>query len=249
MSEEETPSQTVKALPMRVPEELLRRNAERKRVKKGVLEESDETRVFEKTLYLPYLDFTYQYPTTKGLFSKQFITGNGRSVVVALREIDLGFYPELVAVVPQLTELNPASLALVEGVDSTVLVQERLDDLKRILSEYDRQLDQLREKYSSFSKTDDARQDLKDSIDRLKRTRERRWKMFADGLKLPSIIDLEKLELVEGSLFYMPYFVVKFVRSGESRFLVWNREGKEEEPVAEELRNNSRFRELVEDRA
>jgi hypothetical protein len=79
----------------------------------------------------------------------------------------------------------------------------------------------------------------------MKKTRETRWKMFADGLKLPSKIDLEKLELLEGNLFYIPYFVARFSRGGESRFLVWNREGKENETIAEELMKNSKFRELI----
>lgn len=69
--------------------------------------------------------------------------------------------------------------------------------------------------------------------------------MFADGLKLPSKIDLEKFELLEGNLFYMPYFVARFSRSGESRYLVWNREGKENDTIAEELMKNSKFRDLV----
>ena len=69
--------------------------------------------------------------------------------------------------------------------------------------------------------------------------------MFADGLKLPSKIDLEKLELLEGSLFYMPYYIAWFSRRGESRFLVWDREGKENDAIADELTKNSKFRELI----
>ena len=69
--------------------------------------------------------------------------------------------------------------------------------------------------------------------------------MFADGLKLPSKINLEKFELLEGNLFYIPYFVARFSRGGESRFLVWDREGKENETIAEELAKNGKFRELV----
>jgi len=99
--------------------------------------------------------------------------------------------------------------------------------------------------YNSLLKTENAMQDLKDSSDHLKKIREVRWKMFADGLKLPSKIDLEKIELLEGSLFYMPYFMVKFIRAGESRFFVWDREGKENESLSDELMKNSKFRDLV----
>jgi len=69
--------------------------------------------------------------------------------------------------------------------------------------------------------------------------------MFADGLKLPAKIDLEKIEFLEGNLFYMPYFIARFSRGGESRFLVWDREGKENETIAEELMNNGKFRDLI----
>src|SRR5205823_9532803 len=99
--------------------------------------------------------------------------------------------------------------------------------------------------YDSLLKTDSAKQDIKDSIDHLKKTRETRWKMFADGLKLPSKVDLGKLELLEGSLFYMPYYIAWFSRGGESRFLVWDREGKENDTIAEELMNNGKFRDLI----
>jgi hypothetical protein len=69
--------------------------------------------------------------------------------------------------------------------------------------------------------------------------------MFADGLKLPSKIDLEKLELLEGSSFFIPYFVARLSRGGESRFLVWDREGRENETIAEELMKNGKFRDLI----
>jgi len=43
----------------------------------------------------------------------------------------------------------------------------------------------------------------------------------------------------------MPYYIAWFSRSGESRFLVWDREGKENDAIADELMKNSKFRELI----
>ena len=230
---------------MVVQEAVLQQSAERKRIKRSILAESEEQRVFEKTFYLPYLYFTYNYPAQKGLWSKQTVQGLGRSVLLALREVDFGFYPELVSLTHQIMEMRPEPDSIIEGVDSTVLVSERLGELKLMLSNYDNQLQLLTSQYDSLAKTDPAREDVKDSTDHLKKTREARWKLFADGLKLPPKIDLEKLELVDGILFYLPYFMVQFRLGRESRFLVWDREGKENESMAEELAKNSRFRELV----
>jgi len=235
----------VRALPMLVPESLVQQDAEKKRVKKGILGGSEERFVFGKTIYLPYLEFTYQYSTEKGFLSKQNVLVQGRSAVMALREVNLGFYPELVSLLPQLIDIEPESGSVVHGVDSTILVNERLEELKTILSDYDSQLEELSKQYDSLTKTDRARQEIKENIDHLKQTREARWKMFADGLKLPSKIDLEKFGFLEGNLFYMPYFVTRFSRGGESRFLVWDRAGKENETIAEELMRNNKFRELV----
>jgi len=133
----------------------------------------------------------------------------------------------------------------VQGVDSTILVSERLDELRRMLSDYDHQLQELSKQRDSLTKNDSAKQEIKENIDHIRKTRETRWKMFADGLKLPSKIDLEKFEILEGNLFYIPYFVARFSRGGESRFLVWDRAGKENETIAEELTKNGKFRELV----
>ncbi len=236
----------VRALPMAVSYSILRQSAEKKRIKKGLLADCEESLVFKKTLYLPYLDFSYLYPAEKGfLFSKQPVQGQGRSVVLALREIDLGFYPELAALTSQAVDLEYEPDSIVEGIDSTVLVNERLDELKRMLFDYDTRLEELSKQYDTLPKTAPTRKDLKENIDHLRKTREMRWKMFADGLKLPSRVDLEKIELLEGNLFYMPYFIVRFSSTGESRFFVWDREGKENEPLAEELARNNRFRELV----
>ncbi len=246
MNEGAAPEQIIiKALRMLVPEGVVQQDAEKKRVKKGILGGSEERIVFGKVLYLPYLDFTYQYPTKKGFLSKQSTIGQGRSVVMALREVNLGFYPELISLVPQLTDIEPDSGSVVQGADSTILVSERLDELKTMLSDYDNQLLELSKQHDSLTKKDSARQEIKENIDHLKKTRETRWKMFADGLKLPSKIDLEKFEFLEGDLFYMPYFLARFSRGGESRFLVWDREGKENDTIAEELMKNSKFRDLV----
>src|SRR6266705_6393622 len=230
---------------MLVPESVVQQDDEKKRVKRGILGGSEERFVFGKILFLPYLDFTYQYSTEKGFLSKQSVLAQGRSVVIALREVNLGFYPELVSVVSQLVDMEPDLGSMVQGVDSTILVSERLDELRRMLSDYDQQLQELSKQRDSLTKTDSAKQEIKENIDHMKKTRETRWKMFADELKLPSKIDLEKLELLEGDLFYIPYFVARFSRGGESRFLVWNRDGKENETIAEELTKNGKFRELV----
>jgi hypothetical protein len=246
LNEEAAPEQIiVKALQMLVPEGVVQKDAEKKRVKKGILGGSEERFVFGKTIYLPYLEFTYQYSTEKGFLSKRSILAQGRSVVMALREVNLGFYPELISIMPQLAEVKSESGSVVQGVDSPILVSERLDELRRMLSDYDHQLQELSKQRDSLTKKDSAKQEINENIDHMKKTRETRWKMFADGLRLPSKIDLEKFELLEGNLFYIPYFVARFSRGGESRFLVWDRNGRENETIAEELTKNGKFRELV----
>lgn len=230
---------------MLIPESVVQENAEKKRVKRGILRGSEERLVFGKVLYLPYLDFTYQYSTEKGFLSKQNVLSQGRSVIMALREVNMGFCPELIAIVPRLVDMEPDSGSVVRGVDSTVLLRERLDELRKILFDYDSQLEELSKQHDSLPKTNPTKQNIRESIDHLKKTRETRWKIFADGLKLPSKIDLEKFELLEGNLFYIPYYVTRFSRGGESRFLVWDRTGKENETVAEELMKNGKFRDLI----
>ena len=246
MDEGTAPDQIImRALPLLVPEIVVQQNAENKRVKKGILGGSEERLVFGKTLYLPYLEFTYQYTSEKGFLSKQSVLAQVRSVILALREVNLGFYPELISLMPQLLDIEPEPGSVIRGIDSTILVGVRLDELRRILSDYDSQLQELSKQYDSLSKTDPAKREIKENIDHLKKTRETRWKIFADGLKLPSKIDLETLALLEGNLFYMPYFIARFSREGESRFLVWDREGKENETIAEELMKNGKFRDLI----
>ncbi len=238
----------IRALPMLVPESVVQQDAEKNRVKRGILGGAEERFVFGKTFYLPYLQFTYQYLREKGLLSKQSVLSQGRSAVIAFQEVDFGFYPDLVSLMPQLTDLETDSGSVIQGVDSMTLVRDRFDELRRTLSEYDHQVEELSKQYDSLMKTNHSRQEIKDSIDHLKKTRETRWKMFADGLKLPSKIDLEKLELLEGSSFFIPYFVARLSRGGESRFLVWDREGRENETIAEELMKNGKFRDLVQSR-
>ena len=236
---------TIRALPLLVPESIVQQDAEKKRVKRGILGGSEERFVFGKTLYLPYLEFSYQYSTAKGFLSKQNVLVQGRSVVMALREVNLGFYPELISLLPQLADVEHDSGSVVRGVESTILVSERLDELKKMLSDYDKQLLELSKQHDSLTKIDRAKREIKENIDHLKKTREMRWKMFADGLKLPSKIDLETFEFLEGSVFYMPYFLARFSRGGESRFLAWDRGGKENDTIEEELTKNSKFRDLV----
>ncbi len=250
MREGAAPEHTVvRALPSLVPDDVFQRDAEKKRIKKGILGGSEERVLFAKTFYLPYLDFTYQYSTVKGFLSKQTILGQGRSVVMALREVNFGFYPEMASLAPQLADMESESNSVVQGVDSTVLVSERLDELKQMLSGYDKQLEDLSQQYNSLLKTDNAKQDVKENIDSLRKTRESRWKMFAEGLKLPSKIDMDKFEFLEGNLFYVPYFMAKLSRGGESRFLVWDREGKENDSLADELVKNNKFRDLIQSHA
>src|SRR5258708_17487981 len=172
----------VRALPMLVPESLVQQDDEKKRVKKGILGGSEERFVFGKTIYLPYLEFSYQYSTEKGFLSKQNVLAQGRSAVMALREVNLGFYPELVSLLPQLVDIEADSGSVVQGVDSTILVSERLEELKTMLSDYDGQLQELSKQRDSLTKRDSAKQETKENIDHLKKTRETRWKMFADWL-------------------------------------------------------------------
>src|SRR5436853_7534708 len=180
---------------MLVPESVVQHDAEKKRVKRGILGGSKSRFFFAKTLYLPYLDFTYQYSTEKGFLSKQSVLAQGRSAVMALREVNLGFYPELISLLPQLADVEPDSGSVVRGVESTILVSERLDELKRMLSDFDHRLQELSIQYDSLTKTDRAKQEIKENIDQLKKTRETGWKMFAAGLKLPSKVELQKVDL------------------------------------------------------
>src|SRR5207249_9983514 len=71
----------IKALPMAVAEAAFQHDAEKKRIKKGILGGSAEHRVPDKTLYMPYLDLTSQFSADKGQLSKQTVLGQERSVV------------------------------------------------------------------------------------------------------------------------------------------------------------------------
>src|SRR2546425_10460533 len=102
LNESAVPGQMiVKGLPMQVPESVVQQNAEKKRVKKGILGGSEERFVFGKTLYLPYLEVSYQYSTAKGFLSKQSVLAQGRSAGMGLREGNLGFYPGIISFLPQ----------------------------------------------------------------------------------------------------------------------------------------------------
>ena len=240
---------TIRAVPLAVAEEVLLRDTDRKRAKKGILGGTEEKIVFAKTIFLPFLDFTYRFLSEKGLLSKQTVISEGRSTVLALREANLGFDPSLVALAPMLSDMEEDSASIIAGVDSTILVSERLNELKNLLRDYEVQSEERSKQYEALPKESAARENLKENIEYLRKTKLLRWKMFADGLQLPPKLDLERLELLDGTLFYVPYFIAKLSRGGERRYVVWNREGKEDETIADEMTKNSKFRALVEVRA
>ncbi len=229
---------TVRAVHLTVPEEVFLRDTDRKRAKKGLLGGTEEKIVFAKTIFLPYLDFTYRFPAEKGLVSKQTVISEGRS--------NFGFDPRLVALIPMLADMEEDSASIVKGVDSTVLVSERLVELKNLLRDYEVQSEERSKQYEALPKESPARENLKENIEYLRKTKLLRWKMFADGLQLPPKLDLDRLELLDGTLFYMPYFIAKLSRGGERRYIVWNREGKEDDTIADEMTKNNKFRALVE---
>jgi len=237
---------TVRAVPLAVPEEVFLRDTDRKRAKKGILGGTEEKVVFAKTIFLPYLDFTYRFPAEKGLVSKQTVISEGRSTILALREANFGFDPRLVALAPMLADMEEDSTSVVKGVDSTVLVSERLAELKNLLRDYEIQSEERSKQYEALPKESPARENLKENIEFLRKTKLLRWKMFADGLQLPTKLDLDRLELLNGTLFYLPYFITKLSRGGERRYIVWNREGKEDDMIADEMTKNNKFRALVE---
>ncbi len=239
----------VRILPLSVPEQVLLGEMERKRRKRWLFGRSEEKVRLARTLYLPYLEFSYRYSVEKGLVLKQRVINEGRSVMLALREVDFGFQPELLQLVPQLTEadLNPSSV--ISGVDSTSLVDERLEGLKKLLSHQDDQVAQISKEIEATPKNGPAKDQLKEQLENLKKTRESRWKTFSEGLGLPSKLDLNNLELVDSSLFYIPYFIAKLSRGRESRLLVWDSSGKENGAMAAELVKNTKLRELIESHA
>ncbi len=152
---------TVRVAPLVVPEEVFLRDTDRKRAKKGILGGSEERVVFAKTIFLPYLDFTYRFPAEKGLLA------------------------------PMLTDMQEDSSSIVTGIDSTVIVSERLAELKNLLRDYEVQSEERSKQYEALPKESPARENLKENIEFLRKTKLLRWKMFADGLQLPPKIDLD----------------------------------------------------------
>ena len=240
---------TVKAVPLAVPEEVFLRDTDRRRAKKGLLGGAEERIAFARTMFLPYLDFTYRFPNQKGLMSKQMIVSEGRSTILALREVDLGFDPSLVALAPALVDMEEDSISIISGVGSTELVMERLDELKNLLRDYEIQSEERWSQYEALPKESPSREMLRENIEFLRKTKLLRWKMFSDGLRLPAKLDLDSLELLDGTLFYLPYFVAKLSGGGEARYIVWDHQGKEDETMADEMKRNHKFRALVEARA
>ena len=240
---------TVRAVPLTVPEEVFLRDTDRKRAKKGILGGTEEKVVFAKRVFLPYLDFTYRFPAEKGLLSKQIVMSEGRSTLLALREADFGFDPRLVEVAPSLADIEEDSASVITGIDSTVLVSERLAELKNLLRDYEAQSEERSKQYESLPKESPTRENLKENIKFLRKTKLLRWKMFADGLQLPVKLDLDKLELLDGTLFYIPYFIAKLSRGGEARYIVWDHDGREDDTLADEMTKNKKFRTLIESHA
>lgn len=239
---------TVKAVPLAIGEEVFLRDTDRKRAKKGLFGDAEERIIFAKTMFLPYLDFTYRFPAEKGLVSKQTLVSEGRSTVLALREANLGFDPALVALTSMLVSMDEDSLSIINGVDSTDLVNERLVDIKNLLRDYEVQSEERSRQYESLPKDSPAREALKENIEFLRKTKLLRWKMFSDGLKLPPKLDLDSLELLDGTLFYLPYFISKLSGGGGARYFVWDHEGKEDDTIADEMKRNHKFRALIEQR-
>jgi hypothetical protein len=240
---------TVKAVQLAVPEEVFLRDTDRKRAKKGILGGTEEKVLFAKKIFLPYLDFTYRFPAEKGLLSKEIVMKEGRSTFLALREADFGFDPRLVELAPTLSDIEEDSPAVIPGIESTVLVSERLVELKNLLRDYEAQSEERSKQYEVLPRESPTRESLKENIEFLRKTKLLRWKMFADGLQLPAKLDLDKLELLDGTLFYMPYFIAKLSRGGEARYIVWNYAGREDDMLADEMTKNKKFRSLIESHA
>src|SRR5438046_9720392 len=108
-----------------------------------------------------------------------------------------------------LADVELDSASIINGVDSTVLVSERLAELKNLLRDYEVQSEERSEQYEALAKESPTRENLKENIEFLRKTKVLRWKMFADGLQLPTKLDLDKLDLVDGTLFSVPYFIAE----------------------------------------
>jgi len=142
------------------------------------------------------------------------LVNEGRSAAFGLPEVDFGFQPELLQKLPETRRSDLASSEVIAGLDSTSPVKGRIEELRKLLAEVEEeqkgQLEPGRKAQSSASSSG--------TVDALKRVTETRWKAFAEGLGLSSKRALETLEVLDGSLFYVPYFIAKFARGSETRY-------------------------------
>ena len=125
---------TARILPLSMPEVIFKDEVEKRRAKGGVLRGSVERVISGKTLYLPYLEFSYRYSVRKGFISKHPVIHEGKSVIIDMSEIDFGFQPELLQKLPETRTSDVSVSAVLSGLDSTSFVKERIEELRRLIS-------------------------------------------------------------------------------------------------------------------
>ncbi len=125
---------TARILPLSIPEVVFRDEVEKRRAKGGVLRGSVERVISGKTLYLPYLEFSYRYSVRKGFISKHPVIHEGKSVIIDVSEIDFGFQSELIQRLPETRTSDVSMSAVLSGADSTSFVKERIEELRRLIS-------------------------------------------------------------------------------------------------------------------
>ena len=125
---------TARILPLSIPEVVFRDEVERRRAKGGVLRGSVEKVISGKTLYLPYLEFSYRYSVRKGFISKHSVIHEGKSVIIDVSEIDFGFQPELLQELPETRTSDVSMSEVLPRADSTSFVKERIEELRRLIS-------------------------------------------------------------------------------------------------------------------
>src|SRR5437867_1193773 len=125
---------TAKILPLLIPEVVFKDEVEKRRAKGGVLRGSVERVISGKTLYLPYLEFSYRYSVRKGFISKHSVIREGKSVIIDLSEIDFGFQPELLLKLPETRTSDVSMSEVLPRADSTSFVKERIEELRRLIS-------------------------------------------------------------------------------------------------------------------